>query len=685
MNKRTFGLIIVTLIGISSFANALELKDSVIVLKPQPKYQVEVNYVSQLLANVHYRKVPLDDSLSSVIFDNYFSSIDYNKSFFYKSDIEYFSKYRTQLDDDLKRGNVDVGFQIYRVFRDRANAQLNHVQELLKRSFDFSKKESIETDTEKTDWAINEVELNDRWRKIVKSQALSLKLSGKADSAISTLLAGRYKMYQKRINQNNSEDVFELIMNAYTETYDPHTNYLSPPSSDQFNMDMSKSLEGIGARLIQELDYTVIDEKIPGGPAFKNEDIVNEDKIIGVAQGNDGEFVNIIGWRITDVVQLIRGPKDSIVKLQLIRGDISNDPFEVILVRDKINLEDGRATLEVISISEGNQSFNLGVIKFPTFYQDFSGNKNEKGEINSVTNDVKKIIEEVKEKKVDGILVDLRFNGGGSLTEAIRMTGLFIDEGPVVQAKSFNGQVIVHEDEEKGILYNGPLAVLTNRFSASASEIFAGAIQDYKRGIVLGESTFGKGTVQRIVSMNQQMPNYPEKLGDLKLTFQMFYRVTGSSTQNIGVSADINYPSLYSQEEYGESTQPSALPWGQIRKSDYKAVNNVSLELKQELSKLYLEHLQTDEDLIKFSSDVEKSKENKSSGRLSLNYEERKKEKQIDNEEENDTDENSLNGSTIKINNEFTTTEKDIKKLKKDPYLKESLRLLAAMAKFKVG
>ncbi|MDP4680703.1 MAG: carboxy terminal-processing peptidase, partial [Cyclobacteriaceae bacterium] len=593
MNKRTFGLIIVTLIGISSFANALELKDSVIVLKPQPKYQVEVNYVSQLLANVHYRKVPLDDSLSSVIFDNYFSSIDYNKSFFYKSDIEYFSKYRTQLDDDLKRGNVDVGFQIYRVFRDRANAQLNHVQELLKRSFDFSKKESIETDTEKTDWAINEVELNDRWRKIVKSQALSLKLSGKADSAISTLLAGRYKMYQKRINQNNSEDVFELIMNAYTETYDPHTNYLSPPSSDQFNMDMSKSLEGIGARLIQELDYTVIDEKIPGGPAFKNEDIVNEDKIIGVAQGNDGEFVNIIGWRITDVVQLIRGPKDSIVKLQLIRGDISNDPFEVILVRDKINLEDGRATLEVISISEGNQSFNLGVIKFPTFYQDFSGNKNEKGEINSVTNDVKKIIEEVKEKKVDGILVDLRFNGGGSLTEAIRMTGLFIDEGPVVQAKSFNGQVIVHEDEEKGILYNGPLAVLTNRFSASASEIFAGAIQDYKRGIVLGESTFGKGTVQRIVSMNQQMPNYPEKLGDLKLTFQMFYRVTGSSTQNIGVSADINYPSLYSQEEYGESTQPSALPWGQIRKSDYKAVNNVSLELKQELSKLYLEHLQT--------------------------------------------------------------------------------------------
>ena len=683
MNKRALGLFVILSLSILTLGNAINRKDSIIVLKPQPKYQVEVNYVRQILANVHYRKVPLSDSLSNVIFDNYFNSLDFNKSYFFKSDLDYFSKYRNQLDDDLERGNVDVGFQIYRIFRDRANARLNHVQELLKGDFDFSKDESINIEEEKTDWAENDTELNDRWRKIVKSQALSLKLSGKADTAISKLLVDRYKRYQKSINQNNSDDVFELFMNAYTETLDPHTNYLSPPASDKFNIDMSKSLEGIGARLVQELDYTVIYEKVPGGPAFKNENIINEDKIVGVAQGLDGEFVDIVGWRITDVVQIIRGPKGSIVRLQLIRGEVTNIPFVVTLERDKINLEDGKATSEVIPISEGNESYKLGVIKIPSFYQDFNEARNGE-EFTSVTGDVKRIIEDLKKKDVDGILVDLRFNGGGSLPEAIRMTGLFIDDGTVVQVKSSNGQINVHKDLDKGTIYDGPLAVLTNRFSASASEIFSGAIQDYKRGIILGESTFGKGTVQRMVSLNQQMPNYPEKMGNLKLTLQMFYRVTGSSTQNIGVSADINYPSAFSAEEYGESSKPAALPWEKIKESDYKATNYISQEMKDKLTKLYLGHLEMDEDLIKLSNDVEKAKESREKESLSLNYDERKDEKEAASE---DSDESnvSLDDTTIKIDNEFTAAEKDIKKLKKDPYLKESLRLLAAMSKFKIG
>ncbi|MFT7033757.1 MAG: carboxyl-terminal processing protease [Cyclobacteriaceae bacterium] len=683
MKNRTLGLFVILSISILTIGNAVNRKDSVIVLKPQPKYQVEVNYVRQILANVHYRKVPLSDSLSNVIFDNYFNSLDYNKSYFFKSDLDYFSKYRNQLDNDLERGNVDVGFQVYRIFRDRANARLNHVQELLKGDFDFSKEESIRIDEEKTGWAKNDTELNDRWRKIVKSQALSLKLSGKADTAISKLLVDRYKRYQKSINQNNSDDVFEIFMNAYTETLDPHTNYLSPPASDKFNIDMSKSLEGIGARLVQELDYTVIFEKVPGGPAFKNENIINEDKIVGVAQGEDGEFVDIVGWRITDVVQIIRGPKGSIVRLQLIRGEVTNIPFVVTIERDKINLEDGKATSEVIPISEGNQSYKLGVIKIPSFYQDFSESRNGE-EFTSVTGDVKKIIEDLKTKDVDGILVDLRFNGGGSLPEAIRMTGLFIDNGPVVQVKSSNGQVNVHKDLEEGIVYDGPLAVLTNRFSASASEIFSGAIQDYKRGIILGESTFGKGTVQRMVSLNQQMPNYPEKMGNLKLTLQMFYRVTGSSTQNIGVSADINYPSAFSAEKYGESSKPAALPWEKIEESDYTTTNYISQEMKDKLTELYLGHLEIDEDLIKLSKDVEKAKESREKESLSLNYDERKDEKDADSDD-SDESKNSLEGTTINVDSEFTATEKDSKKLKKDPYLKESLRLLAAMSKLKIG
>lgn len=685
MNIRAFRILVILYFGLVSLGNAIDRKDSVIVLKPEPKHKIEVGEIRNLLERYSYRKAPLNDSLSRVIYDNYFNSLDYNKSYFYSSDLDYFSKYRERLDDDLTEGNVDVAFQIFRVYRDRTNSRLDYVFELLEKGFDYSKKEILEFDKDKLEWAKDEAELNERWRKMVKNQALNLKLAGKADTTINNLLEQRYKRYEKNVNQNNNDDVFQLYMNSYTETLDPHTNYFSPISSDNFNINMSLSLEGIGARLTQDLDYTVIDEKIPGGPAYKNKELLKDDKIIGVAQGDDGDFVDIIGWRLSDVVQLIRGPKGSIVRLQVIRGKLTVSNPEIIrLERDKIKLEDQSAKSEIIPISEGKDKYNLGVITIPSFYLDFEGARSGQKDYKSTTRDVSKLITELQEKKVDGILIDLRYNGGGSLEEAIKLTGLFIEDGPVVQVKNFDGKIDVLKDTDSNMLYKGPLAVLTNRFSASASEIFSGAIQDYQRGLILGETTFGKGTVQRMVGLNQRLPNFSDKLGNLKLTLQMFYRVTGSSTQNIGVAPDIHFPSAFSAEEFGESSKPSALPWDKINESDYKKVNTISPELKSKLNALYLSHLQSDKHLKKLSDDIEKSKKDRDSEGISLNYQERKNKQEKEANDALSTGE-SMEGTSTKGDNDIAATEDENKKLKKDPYLKESLRLLAEIVKFKVG
>ncbi len=658
---------------------ARQAPDSLEVLKPKDKHKLEVREIRMLLSRYSYRKAPLNDSLSNVIFDNYFESLDQNKSYFYQSDVNYFEKYRNRLDDDLITGNLDVPFQIFRIYRDRANTRLNHVLSILEKDgFDFSRDETFTFSKDKNTWAKNEKELDDRWRKIVKNQALNLKLAGKSDSAVNKLLIQRYKRYRKNINQYNSDDVFQMFMNAYTETLDPHTNYFSPVSSDNFNINMSLSLEGIGARLTQDLDYTIIDEKIPGGPAYKSKDLFKEDKIIGVAQGDDGEFVDVIGWRLSDVVQLIRGPKGSIVRLQVIRGKMTvASPVVVRLERDKIKLEDQAAKSEIIPITEGQHTYKLGVITIPSFYLDFDAVRKGLDDYKSTTRDVSNLINELKDQDVDGVLIDLRYNGGGSLEEAIKLTGIFIEQGPVVQVKNFDGKVNIHQDTDPKVLYDGPLAVLTNRFSASASEIFSGAIQDYKRGIVLGETTFGKGTVQRMVGLDHRLQNYPEKLGNLKLTLQMFYRVTGSSTQNIGVVPDVHFPAAFSAEDFGESAKPSALPWEKIASSDYQPVNTISDDMKKRLNQLYQHHLQTDEDLKKLAKELEQAREDRNKETVSLNYDLRKQEKDEQKEDSNSGIEKSASVST----SEIAATEKENKKLKEDAYLKESLRLLAELVR----
>ena len=672
-------LFVVGLLGLIAFSSqAFVLKDSVTVLAPAEKHVMEIGLTMDILNRYHYLKINMNDSLSAVVFENFLSSLDDNKTYFSKADIDYFTKYKYQLDDDLEARNVDVAFQIFRIFRERANSRIDYIQTLIDGGFDFTKEESIELSDEELLWASSDTEINERWRKIIKSQALSLKLSGKDEAGIKETLTKRYKRYRKGINQYNSDDVFQFFMNAVAETYDPHTNYFSPISSENFNINMNLSLEGIGARLTQSMDYTVINEVIAGGPAYKSKQLHKDDKIIGVAQG-DEEYVDVIGWRLQDVVQLIRGPKGSKVRLQYLKHGEETIVKEVSIIREKINLEDESAKAEIIPISKGNKVYNLGVITIPSFYMNFEDARNGVPDYRSVSRDVQKLIEELQTQNVDGIMIDLRYNGGGALPEAINLTGLFIDQGPVVQVKHSNGKIDVQRNKNSGVFYDGPLAVLVNRFSASASEIFSAAIQDYQRGVIIGETTFGKGTVQQMAGFNRYYPNYPESMGNLKFTLSKYYRVSGSSTQNIGVTPDIEFPSAFDAEEFGESSRPNALKWDQIVSSYYQPTQTISDEIIENLRSLYKEDLKVDVDLKNLQKDIAKMKASQERNELSLNLEERKAE-QDKNTEESDL-QKKLSESAGKIYQEYSTSEEDQKKLREDPYLKEGLRLLAELVK----
>ncbi|MGL1887825.1 MAG: carboxy terminal-processing peptidase [Reichenbachiella sp.] len=656
-------------------------QDSLIALSPAPKHWKETYLVNNLLSKNHYRKMKLDDSLSSVIFHDYFKSLDFNKTYFLQADIDYFSKYEFLLDDHIIKGNVDVAFQIFRIFRERANSRVDYVEELIEKGFDFSIDEELQLKEEEVAWAQSTDEVNERWRKIIKSQALSYKLNDKSDSVIQESLSKRYVRYRKGINQYNSDDVFQMFMNAYTSSYDPHTNYFSPISSDDFNISMSQSLEGIGARLTQNLDYTVVNEVVPGGPAYKSKLLHGDDKIIGVAQGDESEFVDVIGWRLRDVVQLIRGKKGTVVRLQILKHDAGSSAVaeEIRLVRDKINLEEQRAESQILPIYNGSKLYKLGVITLPSFYIDFEGARTGVKDYNSTTRDVNRIISELKAEKVDGIMVDLRYNGGGSLKEAIDMTGLFIDEGPVVQVKSSNGEIEVQRDSDKKVQYDGPLAVLMNRFSASASEIFAGAIQDYNRGIIVGEASFGKGTVQNLIDLNRMFPNDNDRMGQLKLTLAKFYRVNGHSTQNIGVTPDIYFPSGYEATEFGESSRPNALPYDEISSAYFRPTNDISQKMIDNLNTLYQGHLDTDMALGYLVNDIEKLKEQQNLKTVSLNYDVRITE--VNEEDARIEKRETLSESMGSLSKELTDSTDDRKKLDDDPYLKEGLVLLSELSK----
>jgi carboxyl-terminal processing protease len=545
--------------------------DSTKVVEPKNHHSFENQLITTILSRYHLRKLNLNDSLSSIIFDRYINNLDFSKLYLMKSDIELFENHRYNLDDNILNGELSVFYDLFNLYLKRVNQRNDYIGILLDQEFDFTTDEVFVFNRDSITWASNYDELNDRWKKRIKNDAITYKLNGRDWDYIRSTLIKRYNNSTKFLNQYNSEDVFQLAMNSFTQAIDPHTNYLSPETSDNFKIDMSLSLEGIGARLQTEDDYTKIVEIIPGGPAASSKLLSADDKIIAVAQGEDGEFVDIIGWRITDAVKLIRGPKGTTVRLQIIpaKSDINAKIKEISLVRDKVKLEDQSAKKEILDIYQDDKAMRIGVIKVPSFYIDFEGQRRGEKDYRSTTRDVKNLLLELKSDNVDGVIIDLRNNGGGSLSEAIELTGLFIESGPVVQVKNSDESIDIGDDPDPAIVYNGPLAVMVNRFSASASEIFAGAIQDYERGIVLGEQTFGKGTVQNLIDLNRFSSRQRGDLGQLKITIAKYYRINGGSTQHLGVVPDIAFPSYIEPEEFGESSDPSALPWDQIEPTEY--------------------------------------------------------------------------------------------------------------------
>ncbi len=678
MNKNAGWILILLFVSIGGFASP----GDTLQLKPTPVFGKEARVITELLERNHYRKIKFDDSISSKVLDNYFKELDNSKIYLLASDKQSFEKYRFRLDDMTRTENVMPAFEIYRVFQVRYRERLQDVvTNLVGQNFDYTLDEFYETDRDKAPWAKNIDELNEIWHKIIKSQSLSLKLTGKKQEEITDILKKRYERLLRSFDQLNSEDVFSIYMNCITEVYDPHTNYLSPKATELFKQSMTLSLEGIGARLQTENDYTKVVEILPGGPAEKSKMLHPNDLITSVGQGNDGEMVDVVGWRIDEVVKLIKGPKGTQVRLQVLPAQtgVNGPPIVLTFTRDKVKLEDQAAKKKIINYSIDGRNLKLGVITLPTFYMDFEAYQKGDSNYRSTTRDVKRLIQEFLVEGIDGMVMDLRNNGGGALTEAIDLTGLFIKEGPVVQVKNSLDRIEVGEDDDKGkIAYNGPLVVLTNRFSASASEIFAGAIQDYHRGVIVGESTYGKGTVQTVVDLDRYINN-ADKVGELKLTFQKFYRVTGSSTQHKGVTPDIQLPSALKPEQYGESASPSALPWDEIRKSDFQKTTDITDKLVVGLTKNYKDRLKFDSMLKRYVGEIDELKKNLNETVVSLNETKRKKE--MEEAEKKKAANESLD---TKLSSKEGLSADDLSKLK-DEYLREGLLILTDLVTRRIG
>ena len=650
------------------------------LLSPKAKHREQSKLIYQLLSKYHYKKIDVDDSLSVRILEKYIESLDPNREYFYKSDIDYFNQYKMQMDDYIISGYLEPAYEIFTVYHQRVKDRILFVFSMLEQEPDFSVKEVLYFDRKKLDWLDDLNQMDNYWRKKIKNAILNLKILGKEWESNKEVLNKRYRRYQKTINQFNSEDVFEIFINSYSELYDPHTNYFSPINADRFEITMSKTFEGIGARLQQDVEYTTIYQIMPGGPAYRNKELEKGDRIIGVAQGDDGDFEDIIGWRLDDVVNKIKGPKESVVRLLVLKKEsqIDDYPDTVRLIRDRVDVVDEDATFDVVPFDTKDKLFNIGIIKIPSFYVNFEEAQKGFQNYKSVTRDVKKCIDSLINYSVDGIIIDLRNNGGGSLQEAIDLTGLFIETGPVVQIKSSSGRIEIEKDFDKRIHYNGPLLVLNNSFTASSSEIFSGALKDYNRGLIVGESTFGKGTVQNLLDLDRFFPKSDLKFGQLKITLAKYYRINGGSTQKIGVKPHVLFPNIYDRDIYTENSRKNALEWDRIRDISFNNKDYISQPLVDHLNSQFLQDSKSDSSLINYLSYVSKTEENRKKNKISLNYETRINEKKA-----NDSKSNSLETS-IKISEIFPIEEeKLLDKIKSDVYLRESVKLFVEMINFK--
>lgn len=568
-----------------------------VVLKPSPVQEEAERYLSRYLMQYHFRQLAVNDSLSGEILSRYLEELDESKSYFLASDIETFRKrYGRSMDDEFLSGEADAGFSIYNRFLQQARAKMRYMISLYEKGdFDFTVRESMELKRDKAPWPATVQELRDLWRKEAKYQLLNLKYSGEEDGDDPRkVLVKRYRNRLSLLEQQNAEDAFRAYTMALTTSFDPHTSYFSPSDFEDFQIDISRSLEGIGAKLQSENEYTVINEVIPGGPAFRSDLLKKGDRITGVGQGRKGELVDIVGWRINDVVRIIRGRKGSVVRLKILPASQGNKgPAKIVeIVRDEVRLEEQSAKKEVIQLN----GRKIGVITIPAFYLDFEGQSRNKPDYASTSRDVRKILGELQKEAVEGIVLDLRNNGGGALEEAVKLTGLFIPDGPVVQIRNSQGGKVVLQDEDPSVVYDGPLAVLVNRYSASASEILAAAIQDYGRGVVIGGRTFGKGTVQSIMKIRRPF-NFIYKtddLGQLKLTVAKFYRISGESTQHMGVKPDITFPSLIDSEVVGEDNYTSSLPWDVISPAKYSRTSWLTAADVRDLRERYTQRIAND-------------------------------------------------------------------------------------------
>lgn len=597
-------------------------------LEPEPQHKRVSQLITYILNKNHYRKRDINDSLSSEIFDRYIESLDPARMYFLESDMIAFEKYRYQLDENLEAGNVSPAFEIFNVYEKRLAQRLEFIYQRLETEFDYSIDEYFDTDREDDGWARSPEELDDLWRKRIKHDALNLKIAGKTWAEIQKNLRKRYKRIQKNASQFQSEDVFQVYMNAFSETFDPHTNYFSPKNFDDFKIQMSKSLEGIGARLQTDNDYTKVVEIVPGGPADKSKLLFPNDRIMSVAQEDNGEFVDILGWRIDDVVQLIRGKKGSTVRLEILRaGEPEGTAADTIaLVRDKIKLVDQVAKSDTLILQDNNRQYKFGVIDIPSFYYDYDGARKGDPNFSSTSRDVKKLLQELMQQNIDGVIIDLRRNGGGYLNEAVDLTGLFIKEGPVVQVRSSTGKLGVEYDTDVSVVYEGPLVVLVDRFSASASEIFAAAIQDYGRGIIIGSQSFGKGTVQNPIDLNRFMRS-ENTLGQVKITTAKFYRINGESTQHVGVIPDLKFPTRYELMDIGESSQPNALLWDHIEPVSFYKTGEISKEIITRLQQQHAARLAGNPKYKELLKDLDDFKDKRDKKLISLNEDKRRAER----------------------------------------------------------
>ena len=568
-------------------------------LASEPHHDRTLKLVNYFVERYHYRKTRLDDPLSSQILDRYLDALDANRSYFLASDIESFEAFRYELDDYLGAQDTDPLFAIFNTYRRRVLDRIDYALGLLDEGFNFSVDEIYPFDRTEAPWAIDSADINDLWRRRVKNDYLILKLEGKEPQEIIRTLRDRYQQQKRRVLQVSSQDVFQTLVNAYMSAIEPHTGYFSPRATENFKIRMSLSLEGIGAVLQTQNEFTVVQRVVPGGPAELEGTLRSGDRIVGVGQGDTDPVVDVIGWRLDDVVDLIRGPKGSVVRLQL-RPDPKTGNTEsrmLALTRDEIKLEEQAAQSSLLEVRSAENVRRIGVIDIPTFYVDFDARARGDSDYRSTTRDVRRLIGELESEGMDGLIIDLRGNGGGGLGEAISLTGLFIVSGPVVQVRDARGRTRVNRDPSDDIAYSGPLAVIVDRDSASASEIFSGAIQDYQRGLIVGESTYGKGTVQNLIDLDRYAQDPEQPLGQLKLTIAQFFRVSGASTQHRGVVPDIVLPGRGADLPYGEKALENALPFAQIDSTTFSSYSdgNPGYDLDQ-LRELHSQRIRNDPD-----------------------------------------------------------------------------------------